>query len=301
MLAHAGPDPASRSPADLPALSVFRDVGWVGVQRWPDDPARHLQLVFKSSGYGSLSHSHGDQNAFLLRAFGEDLAIQSGHYVAFNSTMHQQWRRQTRSKNAILIGGKGQYAGADKVRGKAASGRLLAVEQTADAIVMTGDATAAYRSETPTVERVERTIHVVRDRYLVIVDRVELGVPTPVTWLLHGAAPFDILGTAFKMTGQRVGLYGQVVYANSGKPALSAVAGFPGVDEREIAGLAQHYHVAAEIPAAHKFSLVTLLVPYALEAPQRVLHFIDDQGYDVRISFMDTAEREYTVTLAKDL
>ena len=120
---------AAASPHDLPAVRHFDDVGWVAIQRHIDDPSRHLQFLFKSSPYGSLSHSHADQNAFLLRAYGEDLAIQSGYYVAFGSTMHRNWRRQTRSKNAVLIDGTGQYAGRDKTTAKNAVGRLVDVRE----------------------------------------------------------------------------------------------------------------------------------------------------------------------------
>ena len=297
MLAHVGAGVVARSPHDMPAVRVFHDVGWVGVQAHMDDPARQLQLVFKSSPYGSLSHSHGDQNAFLLRAFGEDLAIQSGHYVAFNSQMHQSWRRQTRSKNAILIGGKGQYAGKDKARAKAANGTLLDVHETADAIVMSGDATAAYRSETPVVQRVLRTLHLVRKSYLVVIDQVTLAEPLPLTWLLHAEAGLTGSGQTFRMTRERAGLYGQFVLSTAGALDVQVVQGFPDINAAEIAGLAQHCHVAATTPAAITHTLVTLLVPYPLSAPARVLHFIDDQGHGVSVSFVDETGHEYKIDL----
>ena len=124
-------------------LRHFKGIGWVGVQHAMDDPDSHVQFVFKSSPFGSISHSHGDQNAFCMAAFGEDLAIQSGYYVAFNSTMHQKWRRQTRSKNTILINGKGQYADKNKAKAMAATGRILAAEEHEDHVYIKGDATPA--------------------------------------------------------------------------------------------------------------------------------------------------------------
>ena len=39
--------------------------------------------------------------------------------------MHRQWRRLTKSKNAILIDGRGQYAGADKSLQIQSTGRVL--------------------------------------------------------------------------------------------------------------------------------------------------------------------------------
>lgn len=300
-LAQSGAIPAARSPLDLPLVAHFADVGWVAIQRHMHEPARHLQFVIKASPYGSVSHSHGDQGAFLLRAFGEDLAIQSGHYVAFNSTMHRQWRRQTRSKNAILIGGRGQYAGDDKSRAKAAQGRIVSVTQDPDAIIIIADTTAAYRSETPHVEKVERTVHFVRNSFFVIVDRIELGAPEPLQWLLHGATPFDVGGATFRLSGAVAGLTGHMVYATSGKPVATAVTGFPGVDTADIGTLPLHHHVNIETPPARRASLVTVVVPYALAEPRRVLHYIDDQGYEARVTFVDAEDREYAIVLPKDL
>ena len=211
--------------------------------------------------------------------------------------MHQGWRRHTRSKNAILIGGKGQYAGGDKARAKGASGRIVDVRETAEAIVMAGDATAAYQSEAPGVEHVLRTIHVVRDRYLVVVDEVRLAEPAPVTWLLHTGGTLVGGGTTFRLTGERAGLYGQFVYSSAGAPKLEVVEGFPGVADAEIEGLARHRHIAATTPPTRRLALVTLLVPYALAAPRRVLHFIDDQGHGVNVYLVDEEGDEYKIAL----
>jgi Heparinase II/III-like protein/Domain of unknown function (DUF4962) len=300
-LAHAGELPLERTPSDLPPVAHFTDVGWVAIQRHVVDPKRHVQFVLKASPYGSVSHSHGDQGAFLLRAYGDDLAIQSGHYVAFNSGMHRDWRRQTRSKNAILIGGRGQYAGTDKGRAKAAAGRIVSVEQKPDAVIIRCDTTAAYRSETLHVEKVTRDVHFVRDQFFVTVDRIELGEAEPVQWLLHGLTPFEVGGATFRMTATHAGLIGQMVYASSGRPKATAVAGFPGIDAAEIKGLAEHFHVSIETPAARRASLVTLLVPHPRAAPLRILHYIDDQGYEARVTFVDAQDREYVVVVPKDL
>ncbi len=300
VLAHDHPAVEARPPADLPTVRRFDDVGWVAVQRHMDDPERHFQFVFKASPYGSLSHSHGDQNAFTLRAFGEDLAIQSGYYVAFNSTMHREWRRQTRSKNAVLIGGRGQYAGRDKALAMAASGRLLAVEERGRSVFVKGDATAAYRVDNPNVRRVERDVHIVRERYLVVVDRVELEAPESLQWLFHAERAMDLGAETFRVTGTKAGLYGHFVLSTAGKPALRQVEGFPGVDESEIRGLARHWHLEAEVPPAARHSLVTLLVPYPLDAPRRVLHFIDDQGFSWDLYCVDEDDREFSLVVPKD-
>ena len=47
----------------------FKGIGWVGIQHAMADPDKHIQFVMKSSPFGSISHSHGDQNAFCMAAY----------------------------------------------------------------------------------------------------------------------------------------------------------------------------------------------------------------------------------------
>ncbi|MEO0830229.1 MAG: DUF4962 domain-containing protein, partial [Pseudomonadota bacterium] len=228
----------------------FKGIGWVGVQHAMDDPEEHIQFVFKSSPFGSISHSHGDQNAFCMSAYGEDLAIQSGHYVAFNSTMHRNWRRQTRSKNGILINGKGQYAEKDKTKAMASSGRIVAAEQREDHIFIHGDATAAYQSMSPEVTRVEREIYFVRNDYFVILDKVDAEAPVTVDWLLHANNPYELGKSSFRNSGETAGFYGQVVWSEGGKPEITQFTDFPDVDPADYEGLPVSTCLVARYPVA---------------------------------------------------
>jgi hypothetical protein len=54
------------------------------------------------------------------------------------------------------------------------------------------------------------------------------------------------------------------------------------------------------VPAARQHNLVTLLVPYALQEPSRVLHFIDDQGFSTDLYFVDENDQEFSVVLPKE-
>ncbi len=280
-------------------LRHFRGIGWVGVQYAMDDPDNHIQFVFKSSPFGSVSHSHGDQNAFCLAAYGEDLAIQSGHYVAFNSSMHRNWRRQTRSKNAILINGRGQYAEKDKVKAMAASGKILAAEECEDHIFIHGDATAAYQSLSPEVTRAEREVYFVRNSYFVIVDKVDAETPVTVEWLLHANNLFELGKSSFRNTGKRAGFYGQVVWSEAGKPTIAQETGFPDVDPEDYEGLPVSTFLTAHYPAATRHRIATLLVPHRLDAPKRIFNFMDDQGYDADLYFTDADENTFKVVLKK--
>ena len=133
--------------------------------------------------------------------------------------------------------------------------------------------------------------------YLVVVDHVALGEAAPISWLLHAQGRLTSSGSTFRLTGARAGLTGQFVYSSAGAPEVRVIEGFPGVTPSEIQGLALHRHVSAETPPDKRHSLVTLLVPYALDAPSRVLHFIDDQGHGVHVYFVSEDGTEYKIDL----
>ena len=280
-------------------LRHFEGIGWVGVQHAMDDPDNHIQFVFKSSRFGSVSHSHGDQNAFCMAAYGEDMAIQSGYYVAFNSSMHRNWRRQTRSKNAILINGKGQYAEKDKAKALNATGKILAAEERDDHVFIHGDATAAYQSLSPEVTLAEREIYFVRNSYFVIVDKVDAQTPVTVEWLLHANQPYELGKTSFRNTQDRGGFYGQVVWSEGGKPTITQKTEFTDVDPADYEGLPVSTVLTAQYPAATRHRIATLLVPYKLDAPKRIFNFMDDQGYDADLYFTDPEEHTFKVVMKK--
>lgn len=277
----------------------FKGIGWVGIQHGMDDPDRHIQFVFKSSKFGSISHSHGDQNAFCLAAYGEDLAIQSGYYVAFNSSMHRNWRRQTLSKNAILINGKGQYAGKDKPRALAASGRIVEAREEPDHVFIRGDATAAYQSLSPEVTRAERDVYFVNNEYFVIVDSVDASEPVSVDWLLHANGPMELGRNSFRYSGERAGFYGQVLWSEGGEATLDQTTGFADVDPEDYEGLPVSTCLRAAFPKSDRHRIAILLVPYRLDSPKRVFNFLDDQGYDINLYFTDAQDRSFQVVVPK--
>ncbi len=296
---HDWPLVEAAPPADDDKLRWFKGIGWVAIQHKMGAPKEHIQFVFKSSPFGSVSHSHGDQNAFCLAAFGEDLAIQSGHYVAFNSTMHQGWRKQTRSKNAILINGKGQYADRNKALQMRSTGDILAAEQRADHIYIKGDATAAYAQLSPEVTRAEREVYFFNNAFFVFVDSIDAEAPVEIDWLLHANEAYQLGQSSFRNTSRQAGFYGEIIWSEGGAPVLSQTTGFPGVDPTEIEGLPVSTCLTARFPKAPRHRIVTLLVPYPKNDPRRVFHFIDDQGYDADLYFTDADENTFKVVVKK--
>lgn len=182
-IAAAHPFPAPVALSTLPRHRYFADVGWVSLHSALGQPADDIHVTFKSSQYGSFSHSHADQNAFILNAYGESLAIDSAYREFHNSPHHQGWTRQTISKNDLLIDGLGQ-----KAQSKAATGKITRYEEKPRYVWTTGDATVAYQSgqkEKSRVQRVTRDLVFIDSRYVVLRDRVVLATPGKLSWLLH--------------------------------------------------------------------------------------------------------------------
>lgn len=286
-------------PAAADRLKWFKGTGWAAIQHEMGDPDAQIGYVFKSSPYGSISHSHGDQNSFCLSAFGEDLAVNSGYYIGFNTSMHRNWRRQTKSKNAILINGKGQYADADKTLTMRATGEILTADDCGDHIYIKGDATEAYKVLSPEVTNVTRETYFVNDSYFVIVDSVDASEPVSVDFLMHANGPFQVGSDSFRYTGERAGYYGKIVFSEAGRPEITQIEGYEGTDPKEYEGQPLGSHVRATFPKALRHRFATLIVPYPKDAPRRVFNFIDDQGYDANLYFTDADENSFKVVVQK--
>ncbi len=72
---------------------LFR-TGWK-----PDD------TVFLFRAGPNFNHNHGDQGAFLLRAFGEPLAVEGGYADYYNDPYYQTYFSQASGHNTVLVDG----------------------------------------------------------------------------------------------------------------------------------------------------------------------------------------------------
>lgn len=299
MYQHDYPIIEAQAPSEDEKLRWFEGIGWAAIQYKMDDPDKHVSFVMKSSKFGSISHSHGDQNAFCMSAFGEDLAIQTGYYVAFSSDMHLNWRRQTRSKNAIMINGKGQYADRDKSLTMRSTGNIEIAEERDDHIYIKGNATAAYQHFNPQVTNVEREVYFVQDNYFIIVDSIDANEAVEIDWLLHANDDYQLGDSSFRYGGEKAGFYGEFLWSEGGKPTLTQEKGFSGINPDEYKGLPVSSHLNAKFPAAKRHRIVTLLVPYKMDEPKRIFNFLDDQGYDCDLYFTDSEERSFKLVVEK--
>lgn len=232
--------PAATPLSDLPADRYFADVGWVSLHSALGRPADDIHATFVSSPYGSFSHSHAHQNAFVLNAYGENLALTGAYREWHNSPHHEGWTRLTKSKNAILIDGRGQQPKSQDAQGKIT--RFVAAPRST---WTTGDATAAYAllQSKGRVQRVTRDFVFVDRRYVVIRDVVVLKTPAKFTFLLHALKPIvwtDRDATAL-ITAQKATLTAKLLTTGAGfRGRVQAQADVP-VDPAYATGTAANY------------------------------------------------------------
>jgi len=172
-------DPAlkARSPLELPPARVFPVAGLASIHTALGDRERDIDFLMRSSPYGSISHGHADQNAFVINAFGRSLAIATGYYPWYGSPHHRQWTRATRSVNSILVDGEGQVQ-----RRPEAKGAITAFVCGDGYDYAEGEAGAAYGGK---LKRFRRHVVHVRPGVFVMFDDLEAKKPATFQWLLH--------------------------------------------------------------------------------------------------------------------
>ena len=178
------------APDDLPASRVFHGVGQVMLNSQIVDAKQSVQVVFKSSPFGTTSHGYESSNAFLLWAYGKRLLIRSGRRDSYGSLHHKNWMWTTRSVNAITADGRGQQG-----HSSSAQGRVVSFETTPAMDIVVGEAADAYRERNgaswkPFMDRATRAILFVKPDLIVIYDRLQSKDDTPFEYWLHGVEKF---------------------------------------------------------------------------------------------------------------
>ncbi|MGI6544518.1 MAG: DUF4962 domain-containing protein [Limnochordia bacterium] len=168
----------SQSPLELPPSAYFSDIGWVVFHKQLGDTKGDLQFMFKSSPYGSYSHSFADQNTFTLEAYGEPLAISSGYRPWYGSIHHSQYTKTTQAHNGLLVNGQGQIP-----QSLAAKGNILSFINGQSFDYTAGDAAQAYSRSL--LDRYVRHAVYLRPDLYVVFDDVAAPRDSSYTWLLH--------------------------------------------------------------------------------------------------------------------
>ena len=235
-------------PTDLPNSRVFKSVGWAGLHSDLTRPDNDTCLIFKSSPYGSVSHSHADQNAFAIMKGGAALAIPSGYYgPSYGKPHHAEWTRSTKANNCVLVDGQGQ-----KIRSATANGAIVDFKDAAGYTYVAGDATPAYAGK---LNKWVRRILFLRPGLFLLLDEIEAPAQSRFQWMLHAFEKMEIEGD--KVTSRRHGATLDVNLTCAGGLRLTQTDQFDtpynyGIPEAYHRDKANHWHVTAETPASSR-------------------------------------------------
>jgi hypothetical protein len=246
----------SKAPTDLPNSSVFRSVGWAGLHSNISDPRNDTCLIFKSSPYGSVSHSHADQNAFAIMKGGAALAIPSGYYgPSYGKPHHAQWTRSTKANNCILIDDQGQ-----KIRSAAANGAIIDFQDESGYTYVAGDATPAYMGK---LKKWIRRILFLRPGLFLLLDEIEAPTMSRYQWMLHAFEKMDVRDA--NVTSRRKGAALDVYLDCKQDLVLSQTDKFDtaynyGIPEAYHRQKANHWHVKAETVKKSKVARIAAVM-----------------------------------------
>ena len=159
---------------------VFPAVGWAAVRTNLDEPARDVALIFRSSPYGAVSHSHANNNDFIIHVAGEVMAMPSGYYCGYGSGHHSHWVWHTKSHNCITLSDAGQL-----MRSHDSTGSVDNAYEDDRLVYFRGTADASYADRALRCRR--HVVFLKRASCFVMIDELlaKPGVSSSLQWNIH--------------------------------------------------------------------------------------------------------------------
>ena len=212
---------APKPPTDLPQSIHYRHIGWVIFNTSLVDGREGATFAMRSGPFYA-GHQHDDQNGFVIHAYGEKLAIDSGYYDWYGSPHFQGYSSLTRAHNTILVNGKGQAH-----MQKGADGRIADYYDSPAYGYTVGDASnpAVYLGQ---LKRFDRRALFIKPGFVVIHDLLQSNdAPARYDWLLHTVAPIetDAAAQSFAFTSGEAALRGR--FLSPAKLAMTITKGYP--------------------------------------------------------------------------
>jgi len=255
------PSLRARSPRDLPPARHFPAVGLAAIHTALGEKDRDVTLLFRSSPFGSVSHGHADQNAFVVEAFGKALAPVTGYYPWYGSPHHHNWTRATRAVNSVLVDAAGQVR-----RSWRARGRITAFRSGGGYDYVEGEAAAAYGGRLKRFRR--HVVHVRLEQdgpagaVFVLFDDLVAAKAATFQWLLHAMDKIDVGGRVLRVRREPAAMDVHVLLPR--KVRISQTDQYDPKPEKSFKGrpYADTWHLTAETtaPAATGRFLTVLVV-----------------------------------------
>lgn len=276
----------------------YKDMGIVTMHTDMANTANDVSVSFRSSTFGSGSHTLADQNGFYLQYHGKNVFAPGGYYVNFSDKYNLLAYRHTRAHNTILVDGIGQPFSTE---GYGMVTRAMGGEHVTYCM---GDASKAYQgvsddqmwidafnaagiSQTATygfgatpLNKFRRHMLLLHPNILVIYD--DLGSTEPVRWdwLLHSPVQFGI--DAAQATLTTIGSYTAVTHLyNEGPLSISQTNDFyTPLENVDLTKYPKWWHLTAssEKTSSTRFLAIIVLTDAGTTPPQ-----VERQGNEFRI------------------
>ena len=173
--------------------SIYRQfpyVGWSAIRTRLDAEATgegDVAFLFRSSPLGSISHSHANNNDFILHVGGTTMAMPSGYYNGYGGDHHANWVWHTKSHNCVTLSDAGQI-----MRSSESTGQIAHAYEDERVIYFVGIADASYADR---AERCRRHGLFLKSTSAVVLIDEFIGLPeilSTLQWNLHTPLPVSI-------------------------------------------------------------------------------------------------------------
>jgi hypothetical protein len=166
---------------------VFHGAGWVALHTHLGETGKDVAFVFRSSPYGSVSHSHADNNDFALHVAGKSLLIPSGIYDGWATNHHSHWVWHTKSANCLTLSDAGQL-----MRSEEATGAIEDSYEDELLVYWRGNADASYQDRALRCKR--HVVFLKPHQCFLMVDEfvARPKVLSAIQWNAHSCSEFAI-------------------------------------------------------------------------------------------------------------
>ena len=125
---------------------------------------------------GPANHEHADRNSIVFKAYGERL-LHDPFKAAYPNVLPHWILRLTAAHTSVLINGKGHqyHDGHEGTNASWAEAKVVRYQPSEKQMIVTSDATEAYRLVNPDVKAVKRTLVFLKPDILLVFDRVTMG------------------------------------------------------------------------------------------------------------------------------
>ena len=180
------PEP-EETPGQERVLRIFPAAGQAAIRSDLNDPQNDVAFLFRSSPYGDISHSHPDNNAFIMHVAGKVMAMPSGYYDGYGSPHHNYWIRHTKSSNCVTLSDASQIQ-----RSPDSAGAIERPYEDQRIAYFRGNADACYRH---LASRCRRHVIFLKSQTCVVMIEEYVAhpeIPANLQWNLHSWASFEV-------------------------------------------------------------------------------------------------------------